>query len=45
MSMTDMMFYGGAAGMVLAVILLLLLIPIHRAQRKRLIKKIENGEE
>ena len=43
--MTDLLFWGGLIGMGAAVLLLLILIPVFGLMRRRLIKKIENGEE
>lgn len=44
MTTTDILFYGGLAAMAAAILLLMILIPVFRAQRKRLVKKIENGD-
>ena len=43
--MGDMIFYGGLAGMGISLLLLLILLPVFRGQRKRLRRKIEEGEE
>ncbi len=45
MTTTDLLFWGGLIAMGTAVLLLLIFIPVFRAQRKRLVKKIENGED
>lgn len=44
MTTIDLLFYGGIAAMGAAVLLLIILIPVFRVQRKRLVKKIENGD-
>ncbi len=43
--MGDMIFYGGLIGMGISLLLWLILIPVFRVQRKKLRKRIEEGEE
>lgn len=43
--MGNIIFYGGLAGMGITFLLGLILIPVFRGQRKKMYKKIEDGEE
>ena len=43
--MENLLFFGGIACVASALVLLLILIPVFRAKRKRLVRKIENGED
>ncbi len=43
--MGDYLFFGGLAGMGVSALAVLVLIPVFRAQRKKKLKKIEQGEE
>ncbi len=43
--MSDFYFYGGIGLIVVCFLLICILLPIFRAKRRRLIKKIESGEK
>lgn len=43
--MTELLLYGGLAGMGVSLLLLIILVPVFRHQRKKMIERIENGDD
>ena len=42
--MADLLWYGGLAGMAASLLVLIILLPVFRKKRKKLYKRIEEGE-
>ncbi len=43
--MENLLLYGGFGAAALGILLLLILVPVFSARRRKLMKRIENGEE
>ena len=45
MILEDILFFGGLGGIAISLLLLIIYIPVFRSARKRLIKRIQEGDE